>query len=239
MEDIYQMQHTNLRCLPENYNLRYYMYHYLSWPQFLYVQEDYNGNVVGYVLAKMDDEDESPKAHGHVTSLSVLRTHRKLGVASNVMNMSMKNMEEVYSANFCSLHVRRTNEAALHLYQKTLGFRCCEIDEKYYVDDEDAFHMKKHFKASKEQMFEVTDEGTLRRLLKNEKDRSDPSSSLASAAPKLQLAAAPAKEQQLAKAAGGKAKHQDPATAADSQQEQPAKKENASQGKKGGKAKGS
>lgn len=33
--------------------LQYYMYHILSWPQLLHVAEDYNGKVVGYVLAKM------------------------------------------------------------------------------------------------------------------------------------------------------------------------------------------
>ena len=33
--------------------LQYYFYHILSWPQLLYVAEDYNGTIVGYVLAKM------------------------------------------------------------------------------------------------------------------------------------------------------------------------------------------
>lgn len=32
---------------------QYYFYHILSWPQLLYVAEDYNGHIVGYVLAKM------------------------------------------------------------------------------------------------------------------------------------------------------------------------------------------
>lgn len=32
---------------------QYYFYHILSWPQLLYVAEDYNGKIVGYVLAKM------------------------------------------------------------------------------------------------------------------------------------------------------------------------------------------
>ena len=32
---------------------QYYFYHSLSWPQLLYVAEDYNGKIVGYVLAKM------------------------------------------------------------------------------------------------------------------------------------------------------------------------------------------
>jgi len=47
------MQSTNLHCLPENYQLRYYFYHALSWPGLSQVAEDYKGRIVGYVLAKM------------------------------------------------------------------------------------------------------------------------------------------------------------------------------------------
>ena len=35
--DLLNMQQTNLWCLPENYNLKYYFYHLLSWPQLLQV----------------------------------------------------------------------------------------------------------------------------------------------------------------------------------------------------------
>lgn len=53
VEDLLQMQNTNLWCLPENYQMKYYFYHIMSWPQLLYVAEDQNGKIVGYVLAKM------------------------------------------------------------------------------------------------------------------------------------------------------------------------------------------
>jgi len=46
------MQHCNLLCLPENYQMKYYFYHGLSWPQLSYVAEDERGNIVGYVLWK-------------------------------------------------------------------------------------------------------------------------------------------------------------------------------------------
>lgn len=39
MDDIISMQNTNLWCLPENYNMKYYYYHILSWPQLLHVAE--------------------------------------------------------------------------------------------------------------------------------------------------------------------------------------------------------
>lgn len=84
-------------------SLQYYMYHILSWPQLLHVAEDYDGKIVGYVLAKMcvqiyiiyflwkmktliyfRDED-STDCHGHITSVAVARTHRKLGIATRLM----------------------------------------------------------------------------------------------------------------------------------------------------------
>jgi Acetyltransferases len=51
-EDLLKIQNCNLMCLPENYNLKYYFYHILSWPQLLHVAEQ-DGKIVGYVLAKM------------------------------------------------------------------------------------------------------------------------------------------------------------------------------------------
>ena len=91
--DLLNMQQTNLWCLPENYNLKYYFYHVLRWPQLLQVAEDHKGKVVGYVLAKMEEEDTPP--HGHITSLSVLRTHRKCGLATKLMTASHNRMTEI------------------------------------------------------------------------------------------------------------------------------------------------
>eukprot|EP00760_Papus_ankaliazontas_P038546 PhM_4_TR917/c0_g1_i1/m.84297/K20791/NAA10_11, ARD1_2; N-alpha-acetyltransferase 10/11 len=145
LEDLLAMQNCNLLCLPENYQLKYYFYHYLSWPQLLYVNVDYNGKVVGYVLAKMDDDDDA-EPHGHITSLAVRHTHRKLGIATDLMRNSEAAMQAVYDADHISLHVRRTNDGALHLYQDTLGFRVQNVEVKYYADDEDAFEMRKQFK---------------------------------------------------------------------------------------------
>ena len=62
------MQHCNLLCLPENYQMKYYFYHGLSWPQLSFVAEDAKGTIVGYVLAKME-EDPDDAVHGHITSL--------------------------------------------------------------------------------------------------------------------------------------------------------------------------
>eukprot|EP01025_Chloroclados_australasicus_P030313 TRINITY_DN3041_c0_g1_i1.p3 TRINITY_DN3041_c0_g1~~TRINITY_DN3041_c0_g1_i1.p3 ORF type:complete len:192 (-),score=10.47 TRINITY_DN3041_c0_g1_i1:432-935(-) len=146
-DDLIAMQTCNLLCLPENYQLKYYFYHALSWPQLLYVAEDYDGSIVGYVMAKM--EEESSELNGHITSLAVARTHRKLGLATTLMQATHQSMAEVYNADFVSLHVRVTNFGAIHLYTKTLGYEIDDIESKYYADGEDAYFMKKVLKTSK------------------------------------------------------------------------------------------
>jgi ribosomal protein S18 acetylase RimI-like enzyme len=57
-----------------------------------------SGKIVGYVLAKQDEEDEdgAKVEHGHITSLSVLRSHRKLGIANSLMENTHRDMDKVY-----------------------------------------------------------------------------------------------------------------------------------------------
>merc|ERR1739838_478768 len=140
--DLMNMQHCNLLCLPENYQMKYYFYHGLSWPQLSYVAEDYKGKIVGYVLAKMEeDPDDIP--HGHITSLAVRRSHRRLGLARKLMDQACRAMVESFNAKYVSLHVRVSNRAALRLYADTLKFEHSEVETKYYADGEDAYAMKR------------------------------------------------------------------------------------------------
>ncbi len=105
-----------------------------------------SGNIIGYVLAKMcvvhdtptcshrpllclphpspaTRADEADDPSGHVTSLAVLRSHRKMGIATKLMKAVERAVAEVFHGEHVSLHVRVTNRAAHHLYSKTLGFR--------------------------------------------------------------------------------------------------------------------
>lgn len=85
----------------------------MTWPQISYVAEDHKGRIVGYVLAKMyvffshnstflrgtnrsvgyreernEDAKEPQPVHGHVNSISVLRSYRRLGLAKKLMILS-------------------------------------------------------------------------------------------------------------------------------------------------------
>lgn len=83
-------------------------YHAMTWPAISFVAEDHKGRIVGYILAKMfvsslylrpaqlanvvntrDEEvPEGDPPRGHVTSISVLRSYRRLGLAKKLMIQS-------------------------------------------------------------------------------------------------------------------------------------------------------
>ncbi|KAK2614995.1 hypothetical protein N8I77_001775 [Diaporthe amygdali] len=164
--DLPLIQHANLENLPENYFLKYYLYHALSWPQLSFVAVDVARpkktpydypKIVGYVLAKMEEEPADGVQHGHITSLSVMRTHRKLGIAEKLMRQSQLAMVETFGAHYVSLHVRESNQAAIHLYEKTLGFQREKTEPKYYADGEDAFGMKLDLSTIREQIRDEQD----------------------------------------------------------------------------------
>lgn len=184
IDDIICMQNANLHNLPENYMMKYYMYHILSWPEISFVatttsnvfdeedlKDDDNDNnelmvddlitgnqikldptyvrpgekLVGYVLAKMNDDpdQQNEPPNGHITSLSVMRTYRRMGLAEKLMRQALFALREVHDAEYVSLHVRQSNRAALHLYRDTLEFEVLKIEKGYYQDGEDAYAMKK------------------------------------------------------------------------------------------------
>merc|ERR1711998_686705 len=138
------IRRATLADLPQ---MQYYIYHVLSWPQLLFVAEDYNHKIVGYVLSKIDEDSEV--AHGHITSLAVLRSHRKLGLATKLMSAAQASMVETFEAKHVSLHVRKSNMGALHLYSQTLGYAVKDIAKAYYADSEDAYEMELDFDAEK------------------------------------------------------------------------------------------
>ena len=105
-------------------------------------------------MAKLEEEDEKKKKNqieAHVTSLSVLRTHRKLGIATKLMRASHHQMQRVFNCTSCSLRVRVSNRAAITLYKDVLGYDIVDTDKGYYADKEDAYDMQIKFNKPQEE----------------------------------------------------------------------------------------
>ena len=73
-------------------------------------------------MTRREEDPADGKPHGHITSLAVLRSHRKLGLATILMESAQRDMQDTFKAHYVSLHVRRSNYAAYHLYADTLGY---------------------------------------------------------------------------------------------------------------------
>lgn len=59
------------------------------------------------------------------------------------MDQASRAMIESFNTKYVSLHVRKSNRAALNLYTNTLKFKINEIEPKYYADGEDAYAMRR------------------------------------------------------------------------------------------------
>lgn len=69
---------------------------------------------MGYVLAKMEEDPADGIQHGHITSLSVMRTHRRLGIAEKLMRQSGK-----LSSMSLAAYLLRTDYGRLLIIDRT------------------------------------------------------------------------------------------------------------------------
>lgn len=69
-----------------------------------------------------------------------------MGIATKLMTAAQHAMEHIFKAEYVSLHVRKSNAGAFHLYTKTLGYEQHDVEAKYYADGEDAYDMRLHFR---------------------------------------------------------------------------------------------
>ena len=80
---------------------------------------------------------------GHVSSLAVLATVRRRGVAEALLQHFHAHVRQhTLAINSTGLHVRCSNRAAVHLYTKS-GYVPAVRIPAYYEDGEDAYYMSK------------------------------------------------------------------------------------------------
>jgi peptide alpha-N-acetyltransferase len=67
-----------------------------------------------------------------------------------LMRRAQLEMEQVMGAKYVSLHVRKSNRAAFHLYSEPLAYEINDIERGYYADGEDAYDMRCTFAKQRE-----------------------------------------------------------------------------------------
>jgi ribosomal-protein-alanine N-acetyltransferase len=143
LEDLEAVIDVNERELPEDYPYFFYKSILDNYPESFLVACDDNGKVIGYIMWRVE---KSPAIHslklinkGHLVSIAVLKDFRRLGVATALLNNSMKNVKKHKIHEFV-LEVRVSNYSAINLYRK-FNFATNSIKERYYRDGENAYFM--------------------------------------------------------------------------------------------------
>ena len=76
-----------------------------------------------------------------------------------LMKRSQQEMADIFKAQYVSLHVRKSNRAAFHLYTKTLKYEVHDIEKGYYANGEDAYDMRCYFRRDKSDTGDKEDKG--------------------------------------------------------------------------------
>ncbi|MHA1195727.1 MAG: GNAT family N-acetyltransferase [Promethearchaeota archaeon] len=142
-EDLDGVMQVNLNELPEDYPYFFYKSLLDNFGDAFLVACDQEGKVVGYIMWRVEkvpsvDEFKIYKK-GHLVSIAVSKDYRRLGIATTLLTMSMKEIKK-YGIDEYVLEVRVSNTPAISLYKK-FNFSIHSIKYAYYRDGENAYYM--------------------------------------------------------------------------------------------------
>ncbi|KAK4219625.1 N-acetyltransferase [Rhypophila sp. PSN 637] len=158
-EDLNKLSKCNLDPLTETYELGFYLQYYAKWPSLFQVAEDQNGNIIGYIMGKLESSPDVYKFsehylpwHAHITAVTVAPEARRLGIGK-LLTEQLEVAADANDAFFVDLFVRSTNHKAITFY-KSMGYSIYRVVKDYYgdhssdptKDTEDAYDMRKPMK---------------------------------------------------------------------------------------------
>ncbi|KAI4167344.1 MAG: hypothetical protein LQ343_007305 [Gyalolechia ehrenbergii] len=164
--DISKLNLCNLDPLTENYARSFYFDYLAKWPSMFIVAENQKGQIVAYVMGKVEEDPDFIKImgdkylpwHGHVTALTVAPQYRQMGLAKQLTAQLDRACEQEH-AWFMDLFVRVSNKTAINMYKK-MGYSVFRRVVGYYSDDptgkgtsEDAFDMRKSLSRDKKKRY--------------------------------------------------------------------------------------
>ncbi|CAD7969704.1 unnamed protein product [Amoebophrya sp. A120] len=146
--DLERLVQINLDQWTETFGTGFYLKYLLTWPECCLVAETADGILCGYLIGKVEGENEL--WHSHVSAVTVAREFRKHGVAKKLMACFEELSENVnFNCYFADLFVRGSNIAAVRFYEK-LGYVIFRTVLGYYSGEEDAYDMRKPLQRDRE-----------------------------------------------------------------------------------------
>ena len=147
-KDLQTVVDINMLTLPEHYSDYFFESILRELPESFIVAELYD-RIIGYIMCKIEFGFSNFRRlgfvkKGHVVSVAVLHEHRNQGLGKALMleginGVISRKTDEIY------LEVRVSNESAVRMYEKRLGFQIKSRLRAYYRDGEDAYLMALEF----------------------------------------------------------------------------------------------
>lgn len=134
VEDIYEIEKL---CFPDPWSRESLIYEFEQNPRAFYIVAELEKRVVGYAgLWWVGDE-------GHITNVAVKPGFRNRHIGNGIIDVLIDFTVE-QGIRHHTLEVRKSNEAAICLYEK-FGFRTEGVRKGYYANNkEDALIMWRH-----------------------------------------------------------------------------------------------
>ncbi|KAL8283269.1 hypothetical protein RQP46_006047 [Phenoliferia psychrophenolica] len=159
--DLFEVNPINLDAFTETYGVQYYLTYLTNWGDLFSVVESAGGEgrvsgggegggLMGYVMGKT--EGTANEWHAHVSAITVSPGHRRLGLASMMMDL-LERVGERERTWFVDLFARESNERAISLYE-SLGYVVFRRVVGYYGGgpreaDEDGLDLRKPLSRDK------------------------------------------------------------------------------------------
>ena len=135
LDDLDQVMEIEKEAFDEHWKRQDFEYEILEKEfskMMVYEKDGLILRIIGYYIL-FDD--------AQITTLAVLDQAKRQGIALKLMTYAIEQCD-CEKCSVLSLEVRKSNEAAIHLYEKC-GFHEMNIRKGYYEDGEDALFMMK------------------------------------------------------------------------------------------------
>lgn len=126
--------------LSEPYSNYVYWYFFHQWPEYCFLVSDENTNtIIGVIINKVEPHRDVRK-RGYIGMLVIDPANRGIGLAKDLIKLSIEKMREWDQVDEIMLETEVTNNAALHLYE-LFGFLRAKRLYRYYLNAHDAFRL--------------------------------------------------------------------------------------------------
>lgn len=106
----------------------------LTFPGIVRLKAEIGDRMVGFIAG----DDSRSEEIGWISTVGVLPAYQKQGIGLALLNAC----EEKMHTPVIQLTVRKSNQAAIHLYEKC-GYSRVDVWEQYYIGGEDGVVMRK------------------------------------------------------------------------------------------------